>query len=620
MPSRPTTRTGRDEGFTLVEVLVAAVILGILATSVLGIVVQTQSANVDSRSRTAAASLAARELDLVRERFTSSTTAPLDIADEGVVVNQHPLAGQVAGQPLRIDGQSYTVTRSAAWNATGSGASACEGGALVNHPTLQVTVAVTWPNMGSTKPVVSQLQIAPPKGTGLTGAQSYVAVKVVDSTGAPNAGRTVRVSNGAGSRTAMTDDTGCAVAQVTPPSAGASYDATLMDGGHVDITGAPNPTKSTGVVLPGQLNTAVTFTYDRAATLRLRIVEPDGTPYTGPVTGALTLVATEASGASSARSVPATSGVTVVAPLWPTRYGAYYGASAPPAGYGTVRLVPGATADLDVVLEMGVGSVVGLPPGADRVIASPGECTAPGAQDVPADRFTLVPGTWSFYAAGPAFDCGTGPSAVPITGGENGDVYFEPSELRVNGAPPEGRLWATSLSRASALTTCPDPSLAQHAIDVDGARTGSVALPAGDWYVYRTAGGPDAACLGVPAGAFPQNVAYGATSTIAWRESQSSVALRVTYSSQGWAASDQLIVSTQQLGTCRTTLPAGATPLARTATEATGVVAPGRLYLYRFQPSASGNRCTAAVGNPFTVPDTSPTATIVYGRAGVTTP
>src|SRR5450759_4677017 len=235
-------RARRDEsGVTLIEVVIAAVLLAVLASAVLTILLKTQSAAIGNRGRIAAANLAAREIEMVKGDFAQDPTAPVAIADAGVVTNPHPLDGGVAGQPLVLDGTAYTVVRSASWNATGTGQTACEGGTLVAQPTLGVTVSVTWPNMGTIKPVVSTALFAPEKGNGVPTTAAFVAVLVTDSRDAPNPGRNVRVVNGADVHTGLTDDSGCAVIQVNAAAAATSYNISIDDAGYVKISGKQKP-------------------------------------------------------------------------------------------------------------------------------------------------------------------------------------------------------------------------------------------------------------------------------------------------------------------------------------------------------------------------------------------
>lgn len=522
-------RRGDDAGVTLIEVVIASVLLGILASAVLGIILKTQSAEVGNRARVAAASLAAREIDLVREEFASSDTAAMTLANEGLQTNTNPLTGGVAGAPLLLNGTAFTVTRSAAWNVTGTGASACEGGSLVSHPTLGVTVTVTWPNMGTIEPVVSHTVLAPEKGNGVPGTSSFVAVKVVDSDGQPNAGRSVAVAAGADVRGGLTDASGCAVVQVDPAATGTDYVVTMRDANYVDISSTEYPTKPTGTVQRGTLNNSVSFAYERAGTVRLTLFDPSGGSLSdADVAGAqATLVASEYSGTSGETAYPL-SGVTTVVPrkLWPTFYGAYYGTAAPAEGYTTVELTPGATVDLQVPFARATLPVTNLPAGTSQVIAVPHAagttCTSPGAKTFPASapsaNLSLLQGTWDFFVKGSYFGCSPGDtSGTVLSGGENSELVWNTSStLRVTGAVPAGQLFAISKELSGTLTTCPGAGAAAIAQNIDGARTGDMPLLAGDWYLYVTSGGPTDACQGFMETYNPKTVLYGQPNTVAW--------------------------------------------------------------------------------------------------------
>lgn len=352
MPDK--VHAGREDGgLSLVELVVAMVILGAMSMVIIGVVLQAQSQSALNRSRVAAANLAAREIDIVREEFSQSATAPMTVANAGTVTNPHNLPGQAANQPLVVDGKAYTVRRDVAWAVVGNGVSACNGGSLVTYPTLRVTVSVTWPGMGGAKPVVSSTQLAPRKDDGVQGNASFVAVKVLTSAGAPNVGRTVTVSSASESRSAVTDSSGCAVVQVNPASgAGTSYDARVTDAGYVDVSGVSGASKAVGMLARGKLNNSVQFTVDSAATLRLRFVDAAGAPVPdAAVAGStVTLVASEFAGATGARTIPVTAATLDVPGLWPTQYGAYLGTLPPPGGYPQVTLTPGASLTLDVPL------------------------------------------------------------------------------------------------------------------------------------------------------------------------------------------------------------------------------------------------------------------------------
>ena len=532
------TAVRRDDGVTLIEVVIAAVLLGILSSAILGVMLQTQSSQQGNRARVAAANLAAREIDLVREEFMRNDAAPLAIAAMGTVTNPHQLdepPGAVAGQPLIVDGTPYTVVRSVAWNITGGGSSACDGGSLVAYPTMSVTVSVTWPNMGSIKPVVSTAVFAPEKGNGIPGTASFVAVQVTDASGAPNPGRGVRVTGGSEVKTALTDSSGCAVVQVNPATGlGTNYTAELTDLGYVDISGSSSPSKIVGMLTQGQLNNNVTFAYDKAGTIILRLIDEVGNPIDpATVVGEVTLAASESSGGTNTTSIPMT-GSSVIPPitnLWPTQYGAYFGSIAPTTGYTPQVLAPGATLTLDVPVVMGTGTVAGtIPTGTSQmwmVPAGAGTCTSPKARPLGSPyAYTLLPGEWDFFAVTPQVACSPGPDTIAVNPGPNDVLNWDPTTLKVNGVPPGGTLWALDKSKASPTPgTCPTgPGLAQ-AQNIDAARTGFVDVAAGDRYFFVTNGPANGTCLSAPAAINPSQVAYASANEITWTPSPVSLTI-----------------------------------------------------------------------------------------------
>ena len=523
LSSRRPTRAG-DAGFGLVEVMVACLVLGILAAAVVGIILQAQSASVTNRSRIAASNLAAREIDMVRDEFHRSSAAPMQIADAGTVVNPHPLDGQVAGQPLVIDGTPYTVTRSVQWNIMGNGQSACDGGSLVIYPTLGVTVSVTWPHMGLVKPVTSTTALAPDKGSGISGTDSFIAVKVSDQAGVPSAGRNVLVQGGSQSKTGTTDADGCAVVEVSPAAGtGTAYTAQVTDAGYVDISSTANPTKSVGTVSQGQLANNVTFQVALAGTVRIHLVDSAGNPVTAPPAGAqVTLDAKEYAGASSTQSYAATSSLVTIGGLWPTDYGAYYGTTPPAAGYAKQTLAPGGTIDLNAVLELGQTSITGLPAGTVVHVGPSGTASCSGTSVVGTVSGTdplavsLPPGDWTFFAEMPSAACSPGPT-VSLVGGPNGATPWQFSTLTVQGAPAGSTVYAVEASRVTNSTSCP-PAASTAPVTVPS--TG-VQVPAGTWYVYAVSGGSCA----TPTGQYPAAITYGNDYAIASGSHQVTVSI-----------------------------------------------------------------------------------------------
>lgn len=506
----------RDRGTSLIEVVVAVVLFGILTSTVLAIVLQTQASTVNNRARVAASNLAAREVDYVREQFMKSEQGPLDLMTAGTVINPHSFGA--AGSALVVDGKPYTVKRSVAWNVTGSAASACEGGSLVKYPTMNVRVEVTWPSMGQTKPVVNTTNLAPPKGVGLSTTTSYVAVKVTNAAGRPNPGRTVTVFSTGESRSGTTDDAGCAVVEVRPKTGttGTSYSVRLSDPGHVDMAGNAAPTRLVGNVTQGQLNSSIDMAYDRAASLQLTVV--GGDVVDADVAGSSLSVYQSVFQGSSGLTSHVLSGVrTTIGGLWPTTYGAFYGTTAP-SSYPSVVLTPGGTGRLDVPIILAQGSITGAPAGTTILAMRPGvtDCAAPGAIAVDPAGFELVPGSWSFAAQSDLVGCSPGPAAVNLSAGGATEVVWKPSTLTITKAPADqGPLWAVPAHAADAACLPADPEGA--AVIIGAGPTATVTLPAGDWYVFaaQDAGGrpaTDQPCSSTGLVAVP----YGADTTFTW--------------------------------------------------------------------------------------------------------
>ncbi|WP_196804452.1 prepilin-type N-terminal cleavage/methylation domain-containing protein [Cellulomonas sp. URHD0024] len=342
--------TKADGGFSLIELVVAMVILGMMSIAIIGVIMNSQAQGVSNRNRVAAANLAAREIDMVREQFTRDSLQPQLVADAGTQVNPHPLPGQTAGQPLLVDGQKYTVTRTVAWNITGGASTPCDGGGLVSYPTLKVIVSVTWPNMKPAKPVRTSAALAPRKDDSIGGNNGYVAVKVVTAAGLPQPDVNVTVTSPSETKNVVTDTSGCAVAQVAPAvGAGTTYAAKVSNAGYVDLTGNPAPTKAVGLVARGQLNNSVSFAYDAGATLRLRFVDAAGNPVPdAAVVGQTVSIESSVSvGGSSTTALTITGALMDVTNRWPAQYGAYWGTS--PTSFVPQTVTAGSTTVFNVV-------------------------------------------------------------------------------------------------------------------------------------------------------------------------------------------------------------------------------------------------------------------------------
>ncbi|WP_162243335.1 type II secretion system protein [Cellulomonas sp. Leaf334] len=617
MVRSPRGARGADQGFSLIELVVAMVVLGTMAVAVIGVIMSSQSQGVANRSRIAAANLAAREIDLVREEFARTDAGPVNLAAAGYVLNPHPLAGGTAGQPLVIDGRKYTVVRTAQWNIAGTGASACEGGSLVAYPTLGVTVTVTWPNMGGVQPVVSTASLAPDKETGIATTDSFIAAKVLDQDAKPLSGIPVTATGGA-TTTGHTDASGCAVIRISPPTAGAAYTITVADGSYVDLSGTANPSKNSGVIMPSQIYAGASFTVAKAGSVTVTIVRSDGQSLTNAQASGspLTLVASQYSGATGESPRVAGGVSTTFTGLWPTSYGAYFGSAAPPGGYDMVDLPPGGHVTLEVTLEMASVLVANLPSGTTNVLAVPTgtvPTTCSTGTSAPASgsgaSFVLMPAAYDLYAVGTTFACSPGPVNVSLGSGENEDITWATTTLRIQGLST-GTVWIAEKQKSglASLTTCPT-TVGAIAINVDGARSAPVVIPAGSWYVWQTNGPWNGTCVSYPDLISAFGAPYGTAVLKNWASTPPPTLYAALTMTNISTTNRYLLISPVVVTGCTQTVasPSGtkyqSTGKSSSGTQSltvSGVPRPTSgtttyyAYLWNKENSGSGNRCTTA--------------------------
>lgn len=409
--------TDRELGLTLVEVVVAFVILMILSSAVLSILLTSLKTTNNDKLRVAASSLAAREVDIVRQYFASGPTAVRNVVDptNATVTNPDPLRNGVSGQPQVVNGVPFTVVRTVQVQLAGAGKSACDGGGQVAHPSYSVTATVTWPNMGTTRPIVNQTILTPPKGVLQDDTTGYLAVKVSDASANPTNGVVVTVSGPAGTFPVTTDTTGCAVAALSQPG---SYTAALntTTPRYVDFYGNPTPSLSGIDVQSGQL-TVKTMTYDQAATINATFATTAG--YSLPQTLPSITLGNSGLQPTGTKNIPSAGAVTSLSGLWPfpSGYTLWAGcAAADPAAAGGSRVGPvvvphGSTLAATIPftpVDVWVDDSSGNPVANATVTAASGACSsAPdspltlGTTDATGHLATSLPyGTWTISASG----------------------------------------------------------------------------------------------------------------------------------------------------------------------------------------------------------------------------
>lgn len=302
-----------DAGFSLIEVVVALVVLMMFAGVLSVTLINGIGVSKVSRQRVAAANLAARELEMVRNKFSSSDANALAIAGTSSVVNGNPLGSP--GDSV-VDGIPYTVRRDVQWLPTGTGVSACDGGSLVNSPSLQVFVTVTWPNMRTAKPVLAETVMTPLKGQTDNLSVSYIALKVQNAAGRASQSVTATTVGPGGTFVHTTDASGCAVFQV---GMAGTYSVTLNMAGWVDQTGTQLSVKTPITASLGTLVTK-TMTYDLMASMNVTLatLAQYGLPSPLP---AINYIKLDALLSSVRASVNPSSTTTLISGLWPTTGG-----------------------------------------------------------------------------------------------------------------------------------------------------------------------------------------------------------------------------------------------------------------------------------------------------------
>ena len=251
-------RPGGQGGYSLIELVAALAIFALVFAAVSLGIGRALDLNRSNRNRSAAAYLAAQELEEVRSK-------PFD----QVALGQTTCSYQTPSCNLP---SPYTVTQEVSWVTPTASSSSCNvpsgsSGAALAYK--RVTVKVAWDDMRAVNPVASQTLLTPPIGA-YDPYDGHVAVRLFDRTAAPLAGQTVTLS-GPESATQVSTGDGCVFFAYLDPG---TYTVALSSSGYVDRQGNQPATQSASVVA-SQITT-LQFDYDRAATLDIGLVAPSG--------------------------------------------------------------------------------------------------------------------------------------------------------------------------------------------------------------------------------------------------------------------------------------------------------------------------------------------------------
>lgn len=236
-------RLADESGVALVEVIVSAVLMIVIAVSVFGALQSTGRAGAQERHRARAYAIA--QADQARLRSLNVSTV------------SHLTQTRTETQ----DGITYSVASSGVPKVDRSTTTSCVSGNS-SSDFVAVKSTVTWASMGTRPPVVIESIVTPPNGS-LDANRGAISISVLDSRNNPYPGITV---NGSGPSpfSGVTTSTGCLI--FGDLLAGA-YTVTPALANLVDKDGLPPGGVTTSVV--GQSANSLGLQYDRPGTVNV---------------------------------------------------------------------------------------------------------------------------------------------------------------------------------------------------------------------------------------------------------------------------------------------------------------------------------------------------------------
>lgn len=189
--ARVIARLRAERGDTLIEVVIGALLVALIATATLGGFVDIGHLSETQRNEEQAGALAQQD----QARMRGLTIAQLSSNGTGT--------GNWTQPAVTLGGTNYTVTSKSQFISGSSGNAACTGANAADE--IQTTSTVTWTSgQGSRNPVVVHGEITPTEG-------GSIVASVVDPTGAGLAGVTISTSGPTATSPVTTDSSGCVV-------------------------------------------------------------------------------------------------------------------------------------------------------------------------------------------------------------------------------------------------------------------------------------------------------------------------------------------------------------------------------------------------------------------------
>jgi Tfp pilus assembly protein PilV/DNA segregation ATPase FtsK/SpoIIIE-like protein len=284
---------GSQDGFQLIEVMVSALLLGLIAIATFTGIQAVNASNANSRFRTEAELLAAQSQEHLR---TDPVTALEKLASESIIYS------------VTVDGTRYTVTQSAK-QLNGSGvSSACTVTERTSHtaPNYQVTSAVIWHGVQGGVPVAESSIVTPAVGSSLE-----VDIENAPTPTAGVSGVTVAVSytsEESGSTVKLEGTTGAAGCIVFTGIRATTASITVEETQNFVTTSGALKVPPTEVTIAPNLTTPWATVYNEGGAVKAHFTYEGKTEYKGQkVTGDTFVVANEESTAVPKFAVGSTS-------------------------------------------------------------------------------------------------------------------------------------------------------------------------------------------------------------------------------------------------------------------------------------------------------------------------
>ncbi len=230
-----------ESGFGLIEVVVSAMLLVLVASGVyMGLDGASEASGID-KHRSVATEIAQQDQDRMRAMAVTE------------------LSNYRATNTTSVAGVTYTVNSTASWITDSTGTASCTSG-QAQAQYLRISSSVTWANM-TIPPIAVQSLVSPPVGSFGTN-QGSLAVQVRDRNGNGVPGVSASLS-GPQTYTDTTNQIGCILWGYLPVG---NYTVSVSKQGYVDPNGVAQPSKPAGVV--GEAVSTLAFDYDLGGAIR----------------------------------------------------------------------------------------------------------------------------------------------------------------------------------------------------------------------------------------------------------------------------------------------------------------------------------------------------------------